>query len=191
MEQFSDDKNLIKKFLKGDESALRFIVEKYMKPIYNFIYQYVSDVHEAEDITQEVFIRVWRKIKTYDTSKSFKTWVFAIAKNATFDYLKKKKTLTFSSLKNENDDNDPVERLMDESPFPDELMRRTDLKRILNKAMDKLPAQYRATLFLYYQDGFNFREISETLNEPIDTVKSRHRRALVMLKKELAHEQLS
>ena len=191
MEKITDDEQLVKKILEGNESSLRVLIEKYMRPIYNFVYQYVSDAQEAEDITQDVFIRVWQKIKTYDTAKSFKTWIFAIAKNATFDYLRKKKPATFSSLKNENDDNNPIDRFADDSPFPDEIMRRTDIAKILNNAVNKLPAPYRVTIFLYYHDGFNFREIAETLGESIDTVKSRHRRTLAMLKKALANEQLS
>ena len=88
-----NDKAIIYEYLKGDQRALEFLVKKYIKPIYSFVYRNVGDVEAAEDITQEVFIRVWKNIRRFDLNKDFKPWIFQIAKNASIDYLRKRKSL--------------------------------------------------------------------------------------------------
>ena len=123
--------------------------------------------------------------KNLTKKKSFKTWIFSIAKNTAIDFLKKKKTIAFSEFENEDGENTIMETLVDSSPLPSELLERSDLKGMLAKAMEKLSPKYRMVLFLRYNDHFTFREISESLNEPLDTVKSRHRRAVIMLKKNI------
>ena len=176
------DEILIRKYLAGDKQSLELLIKQYLKPIYSFVSRYVGNGQEAEDITQEVFVRVWRNLKKFDQSKSFKTWLFSIAKNASLDFLKKKKAIPFSEFDTEEGGNRITDTLADPSPLPLELLEKAGMARMLNEAMEKLSPQYRMVLFLRYNDHFNFREIAESLNEPLNTVKSRHRRALVMLR---------
>ncbi len=70
------DEKLIADYLAGDEQSLELLIKQYLKPIYSFVSRYVGNGQEAEDITQEVFVRVWRSLKKFDQTKSFKTWVF-------------------------------------------------------------------------------------------------------------------
>jgi RNA polymerase sigma-70 factor (ECF subfamily) len=179
------DQQLVADYLSGDEQPLKFLVERYLKPIYGFIYRFVDSTQDAEDVTQDVFVKVWRHIRRFDRKKSFKTWIFSIAKNAAIDFLKKKKTIAFSEFENEDGENTIMETLTDSSPLPSELLERNDLRETLAKAMEKLSPKYRMVLFLRHNDHFTFREIAESLGKPIDTVKSRHRRGLIMLKKEI------
>ena len=146
------DQDLISKYLAGDEKSLEILIEQYLKPIYSFVYRYTGSASNAEDITQDVFVRVWKNLKKFDQNKSFKTWIFSIAKNAAIDWLRKKKTISLS-----DDD------------------------------MEKIPSEYRMILFLRYNDHFTFKEIAESLGQPLNTVKSRHRRAIAMLKKILTY----
>ena len=176
------DQQLIANYLAGDEQSLELLIRQYLKPIYSFVSRYVGNGQEAEDITQEVFVRVWRNLKKFDQNKSFKTWLFSIAKNASLDFLKKKKAIPFSEFDTEEGGNRITDTLADPSPLPLELLEKAGMARMLNEAMEKLSPQYRMVLFLRYNDHFNFREIAESLNEPLNTVKSRHRRALVMLR---------
>ncbi len=90
------DENLVTDYLKGDKKALEILIGRYLKPIYNFLYRYTGDVAEAEDITQEAFVRAWKNIRKFDRNKKFKTWIFGIAKNAAIDFLRKKKPILFS-----------------------------------------------------------------------------------------------
>lgn len=181
--QDHSDQQLIANYLAGDEQSLELLIKRYLKPIYSFVSRYVGNGQEAEDITQEVFVRVWRNLKKFDQNKSFKTWIFSIAKNTAIDFFKKKKSIPFSEFENEKRENMITETLADPSPLPQELLERADMAQMLNSAMEKLSPKYRMVLFLRYNDHFNFREIAESLGEPENTIRSRHRRALIMLKK--------
>lgn len=176
------DQQLIADYLNGDEESLEFLIQNYIKPIYSFAYRYVGNVSDADDVTQEVFVKVWRNLKKFDQRKSFKTWIFAIAKNTALDHLKKRKAIPLSEFENNEGKNMLTETLADPSPLPDELLERVGMVQMLTSAMGQLSPKYRMVLFLRYNDHFTFREIAESLEEPLDTVKSRHRRALIKLK---------
>ncbi|MBI2628089.1 MAG: sigma-70 family RNA polymerase sigma factor [Candidatus Niyogibacteria bacterium] len=176
------DQQLIGHYLKGNEESLRILFQRYLKLIYSFTYRYTGNAQDAEDATQETFVKAWRNLKKFDQNKKFKTWIFAIAKNTAIDFLKKKKAIPFSEFENEKGENMITETLADSSPLPQELLEKAGMAHMLNSAMEKLSPKYRMILFLRYNDHFNFREIAESLGEPLNTVKSRHRRALVMLK---------
>jgi len=163
----TSDEQLVHQYLDGDEKALEILIGNYLKPIYSFVYRYTGSASDAEDITQDVFVRVWRNLKKFDQQKKFKTWIFSIAKNAAIDWLRKKKTVSLSD--------EEMEKIPDPVPFAPELSLATIL--------EKIPPDYRMTLFLRYNDHFTFREIAESLGESLNTVKSRYRRGLIMLKK--------
>ena len=175
-------KQLIRQYFKGDQGALEALINENLSPVYNFIYHYVRNSSDAEDITQEVFIKMWRSLRKFDQKKNFRTWLFTIAKNTAIDYSRKKKDIPMSSFDDEEGNNPILDNLSDPSPLPEELFERKDLAEKLDRAMEQLSPNYRSVLVLYYKDGFNFREIAEILGEPIDTIKSRHRRALIKLK---------
>ena len=176
------DQQLVVNYIAGDEKSLEILIKRYLKSIYGFVYCYVGDKQEAEDITQEVFIRVWRNLKKFDQNKNFKTWIFSIAKNASFDWLKKKKTIPFSNFENKKGENLFAEMLTDPALLPDKVFEQVSVAETLNTTINQLSSKYRTVLFLYYNDHFNFREIAGVLNESINTIKSRHLRALVLLK---------
>lgn len=192
------DKKLVADYLRGNEASLEFLIKKYLKPIYGFVYKYVGNSQEAEDITQEVFLRMWRNIKKFDSKKSrhqtskdkeqksFKTWLFSIAKNTSIDFLRKKKVMLFSEFENENRKNTITETIIDPSPLSDELLEKRELNRTLALAMEKLSPENRSVLFLHYNEHFTFRKIAESLGKPLNTIKSQCRRALARLKKILS-----
>ena len=177
------DKQLVTNYLKGDERALEILIKQYLKPIYSFTFRFVGNGQEAEDITQEVFLKVWRNLKKFDQKKKFKTWIFSIAKNTSIDFLKKKKTIPFSEFENEEGKNKFIERLTDPASLPEELFKRIGIEEMFDAIINQLSPKYRMVLFLRYNDYFTFREIAETLGEPLNTIKSQHRRALIRLKK--------
>ncbi len=181
------DIEIVKASLDGDVSAFEILVQRYISGIYKFSYYYVRDAAEAEDITQETFIRAWKNLKKFDQEKSFKTWLWTIAKNSSLDFIKKKKPLFFSRIA-ENDDE--LSSLL--APYSEReetishLIDRKILKGGLDKILGTLPASYQAVLSLRYNENLKFVEIAEKLGEPIDTVKSRHRRGLIMLREAMA-----
>ena len=178
-----EDNDLIKEYLNGDEGAFRELVNKYTGTIFNFSARFVG-VEYANDITQDVFIKIWKNIKKYDEKKAnFKTWLFTITRNTTTDYLRKKKTINFSTLDSEEEryeDNIEYEFIL-----PDEILIKLEDKELLNKLLDKLPGNYKEVLILYYQEDLTFKEIGGILNKPLNTVKSYHHRALTSLREML------
>ncbi|MCX6785064.1 MAG: sigma-70 family RNA polymerase sigma factor [Candidatus Komeilibacteria bacterium] len=177
----TSESQLIYNYLKGDEKSLEILINSYFKPIYRFIYHYVNNSPEAEDLTQEVFVRAWQNLSKFDQSKKFSTWLFTIAKNLALDFLKKKKALVFSEFEDELGNNSLIETLTDPLSLPDNLFDQANLAELLTAALAKLPTQDRVVVLLHYQDQLNFREISEYLNEPLNSIKSRWRRALIKL----------
>jgi len=184
------DEQLVANYLKGNEKALEILIKRYLKPIYNFVYRYIGS-EEAEDVTQEVFLKIWRNLKKFKQNKKFKTWIFSIAKNTAIDFLKKKKIIPFSEFEKESKENTLIETVPDSFSLPNEFLEKAELAEEINSVLEKLPLSYRMVLFLYYTEHFNFREIAEILGESINTVKSRHRRALLMLKKMLEDKNYS
>ncbi len=182
------DEKLIAGYLKGDEKSLEILIKRWLKPIYSFVFRYLGNSQEAEDITQEVFIKVWRNLKRFDPrriptnrdlrgrrNKKFKTWLFTIAKNASIDRLRKKKVVSFPE----------VDYLADPALSVREIFEKREMAIMLNLAMEKLSSKYRQILSLRYKENFAFQEIADFLGKPLNTVKSRHRRAIIKLKKDL------
>ena len=175
------DEYLVKEHLEGNQGAFKLLIDRYTPPLYNFSVRFVG-VDYAKDIVQDVFIKVWKNIKKFDNNRaSFKTWIFTIARNTITDYLRKKKSVTFSLLDtNEESFADSIE---DDVILPDEALSKLEDKELLNKLLDKMPIQYREVLVLYYQEEMTFNEIGQLLNKPLNTVKSYHHRAQIILRK--------
>ncbi len=189
----NSDEQLVASYFKGDEKSLEILIERYLKPIYNFVYQYVRGLDEAEDITQEVFVKAWRNLKKFNPKKShfvkignrqgksFKAWLFTIARNTSIDAIRKKKSIPFSEFENEEGKNVLIDKLIDPTPSANKISEQLDLARILTTAIEKLSSKYRLVLSLRYNDNFTFQEIAESLGESPNTIRSRHRRALTHL----------
>jgi RNA polymerase sigma-70 factor, ECF subfamily len=177
-----EDRKLIQQYLKGDEKSLELLIQKYLKPIYRFIYKNVGNQEAAEDITQEVFVKIWKNIKKFNQNKDFKPWIFQIAKYASIDYLRKKKSIPFSRFENEKGQNSLIESFVDKQP---NLLEALSNKKTLSLALSFLTDYDQKIINLRHNDGMSFREISETLQESINTVKSRYRRIIISLRKNI------
>ncbi len=180
MENLSDEQ-LVAAYRKGNEQAFDLLVHRHLKPLYGFVYQFLRNPHDTEDVVQESFLKAWKQLRSFDASKKFKTWLFQIAKNTSFDYCKKKKTIAFSDMDGDAEESF-LDTIADYAPLPDQVFESAHLAEHLEKGLEELPLLQRAVLFLYYQGGLIFREIADILDEPLDTVKSRHRRALQTLR---------
>jgi len=186
MKNFTDEQ-LVKNYLRGNEKSLEELVRRYLPLIYNFSRRYSGDPDNASDIAQEVFVKVWKNLKKFNTSKNFRVWLFTIAKNTALDWLKKKNILPFSLLKEYQKDEEFLENIPDSKQIS--MIDRTyssSLSQNLALAIEKLPAKYSVVIDLYHNSGLNFRQIAGFLKEPLNTVKSRYRRGLISLRKKLS-----
>jgi RNA polymerase sigma-70 factor, ECF subfamily len=153
------------------------IIKRYLKSVYGFVFRLSGNESETSDITQEVFIKVWKNIKKIDPDKNFKTWIFTIARNTTFDFLRKRKNVYFSD----------EEDVVDIEPLPDEVFMRKELGEELEIALSKIRPDFREIILLRYTENLTFEEISEIVGKPLNTVKSHHLRALAALRKLLTN----
>jgi len=176
------DECIIRLYLDGRKDLLEVLVKRYIDHIYNFIFRFVRDRGRAEDLTQETFIKVWKNLHKFDPERKFKTWLFQIARNTALDFLRKKKGINFSELEEEESGHFD---LADEGPTPQEIFEKKETRMMVEKILDELPGKYGSVLILYYQNQLNFREIAELSNESVDTIKSRHRRAISLVKKKI------
>lgn len=179
------DEELIKDYIEGEKAAFTDIVNRYLKPIYNFAYRLVGSQKEAEDISQEVFLKAWKNIEKFDLQKSFKAWIYTIARNTSIDYLRKKKEIPMSAFDEEDGRNVVEDRIVDAEPKADEIFAQTQDKKIIEKVIEELTIYQKEVVILKYVNGMSLREISEIMDMPHDTVKSHHRRALIKMKKML------
>ncbi len=183
MKNFTDEQ-LVKNHLEGDEKALEEIIKRYLPLIYNFSRRYAGDSDNASDIAQEVFVKVWKNLKNFDISRSFKAWIFSIAKNTALDWLKKRNAVPFSLLREYQKDGEFLNNIADSDQISAiDRAYKTSLVQNLSFAIEKLPPKYSAIIDLRHKKGFKFQEISALLSEPLNTVKSRYRRGVAMLKK--------
>lgn len=180
--QEQNDIKLIKEYLKGDEKSLEILIEKYLKSIYSFSYKNVGNQADAEDITQEVFVKVWKNIRKFDQNKSFKPWIFQIAKNTSIDFLRKKKTIPFSRFENEKGQNFLIDNL---EAVSSNFINIFSDRKILAAAMENLTQKEQKIIALRHNDGLSFREIADIFEESINTIKSRYRRTLISLRRKV------
>jgi len=184
----NSDENLIKLYLKGDKQSLDILVKRYFRQIYFFVLKYAGTPQDSEDITQDVFLKVWRHLKRFDQKKSFRAWIFTIAKNTSLDFLKKKKEIPFSKFEDSDGINFIMETLADNSISPAESAEKKDILRELNYIIGKFSLKCQKVFSLRYDKQFTFKEIADEVGEPLSTIKSRHRRALESIKKTIKED---
>lgn len=177
------DDETIKKALAGDSEAFALLVETHLSSVYNFILRLVRNPEEAEDITQDVFVKVWRHLKKYREGANFKTWLFTIARNTVIDWSRKKKSFVFSDFEDGEGNNVLVDTLADLEPLPDEIFRRAEDEKFFDDLLAKLSPASREVLLLHYRESLTFDEIAGVVGKSLNTVKSQHRRALEILRK--------
>ena len=183
MQAFSDGE-LVNKAQTGEQEALEELIRRYFRQIFLFAKTFVHDDLEAEDITQEVFVKLWKNLARFERGKNFKTWLFKIAKNTSIDFLRKHKIIFANEIQEELMANS-LENLVDETPLPQEVFDQAGYAQKFDEILSSLAANHRLVLTLHLQQDLSFQEISDVLNEPLNTVKSRYRRALLKIKQDL------
>lgn len=180
-----NDNELIRHYLEGDNNSFEKLIFRYTKIIYRFVYRTTNNKDDSFDITQEIFLKVWKNIKKYDDKQNFKTWLFTIARNTSIDWLRKKRNYLFSDLTKEDDNDDFGQTIADTEPLQDAIFEQNELADLLKKVLIKLSMDERTILILHNEDYLTFEEISEIFKKPTNTIKSIYRRSLIKLKRYL------
>ena len=175
-----DDGAVVSAFLGGEERAFQELVERYQTRLLNFIYRTIGDREKAEDLVQEVFIRVYRHIHRFDRSKKFSTWVYTIASNLAKNELRNRSRnplVLFQAIKNNWEDEERPLQFEDTTARPDDLFRKRHLRQLVEDTVAKLPEHHRQVFVLRELEGKSYEEIAEITDCNLGTVKSRLNRA--------------
>jgi RNA polymerase sigma-70 factor, ECF subfamily len=182
MENLADEE-LVRMYQKTkDQKFFEILTQRHLGALYNFVFKYIHTIAETEDVTQETFLKIWKNIHKFDNRFKFKTWAYTIAKNTALDALKKKGLIPFSAM-NEEEEKTLFNSLTDKNPLPEEVLGQIEDMEIISRAIEQIPEDYQKIIKMYYFEGLNLRQASEKMKKSINTVKTRHRRALMYLKK--------
>lgn len=176
----ADDAAVVTAFLDGEERAFAALVERYQTRLLNFIYRTIGDRDRAEDLVQEVFIRVYRHLHRFDRSKKFSTWVYTIASNLAKNELRNRSRnplVLFQTIQGSGDDDERPLQFEDTTARPDDLYRKRHLRELVEDTVAKLPEHHRQVFVLRELEGKSYEEIAEITDCNLGTVKSRLNRA--------------
>ena len=170
---------LVRRCVGGDAAAWEEIVQRFHRRIYNVCYRFAGDAENAQDLTQEVFIKMYRTLNTYDSGKgAFMTWVTTITRNLLVDHFRKTKgdriTDSLDTAPSEHEDAQPLsDQIADPGPSPDASARSRETREMVHGALQKLSPELREAVILRDLQDMDYREIATALRVPEGTVKSR------------------
>lgn len=188
------DEALLTQYKAGDGRAFRTLVDRYTAPIYNLAFRFLRDPMEAENVTQECFLRVITALDRVRLDTPFKPYLFQVAVNLCRDLARKKHPLLFSELDGATRREDGTEAVERSEAIEDgaaplwERVQDDELRAQLDAAIDTLPMIYQAVITLRYVEEFKYEEIAQTLNLPINTVRTHLRRAKHQLRIKLERD---
>ncbi len=166
LDEVSNESIIIERVREGDEVAFGKLINAYQRRIFHFIRGMVRNNEDAEDLTQEVFVKAFFNIRSLKSASSFKSWLFRIAYNLTLDNIRKKRPKVV-------DTEEHLHESYIDSSNPKQELNRDHMRSHVKRCLDLMPEQQRNILVLCDLEGLSYQEISESLNIPFGTVQSR------------------
>jgi len=177
----------IKEVLKGDQNAFTEIVELYQDKLYRVCYRMLGNKHEAEDIAQEAFVRAFINIHTFDTNRKFSTWLYRIGTNLCIDRIRKKKPDYYLDAEVAGTESlNMYSQVASSEELPEDVVLKMEMQERVQYEITRLSDKYRAVIVLKYMEDLPLQEISEILEMPLGTVKTRIHRGREALRKQLS-----
>jgi len=179
-----NDSELVGMFKNGDNDAFEEIVMRYQAQVYTYVMSITKNPDVSNDIIQDVFIRVFKKLRDYNEEDKLKNWLFTLARNITMDYYRKNSKKLLPLETQEDDELSLIDALPEDKPQPIDIAIANSRAESINSALDKLSPEERELIYL--KDSLTFKEIAEMQNKPIGTLLSKFNRALGKLRKILS-----
>lgn len=175
---------LIRESQAGSNEAFDGLVALHQSRVFNISLRLVGDRETALDCAQEAFLRAYHAIRSFRGDCAFTTWLYRITSNVCMDELRRRKP-TESLSADEDETADPLERLAEDGPGPEQRLLQEERRRAVLKALGRLPELHRSVLVLYDLQGLSYEEVAGVLQVSLGTVKSRLNRARLALKEAL------
>ena len=183
------DLSLVERCRANDETAFNEVVTRYKAKVYNYIYRMTGSSDDAEDLTQEVFIRMYTSIDSFRSQSSLNTWLFRIASNLCVDRFRRGKNRTAAYSLDEpvlGGETEGRHEVPDTTYEPHRLLENVEMAEQIQHALAQLPEKLRATLILHDVEGMPYEEIAQVVGCPLGTVKSRLFNARMQLRQKLS-----
>lgn len=187
-EMTDPDAELMLRVKNGDSEAFSGLVEKYKQPIINLMFRMVHDLEEAEDLAQNVFVRVYQSADRYEVNAKFSTWLFTIARHSCFNELRRRSRHPTESMDamSEKEDDQPAHQFEDtKTHAPPDTFLHNELEQKIQEALDALPEKQRLGILLCRQDELSYEEIARILECSVSATKSLIHRGRETLKQKL------
>ena len=177
----ADDSELVKRVCMGETQLFRMLIERHQQHIFNLCFRMLQRFEEADDATQDTFLKAYRSLKRFRGDASLKTWLCRIARNECLNRLRHERM-------------DPLDeqltaeggfQLVDSTPSPLELIEQQEIRSTVHAAINELPPSYRLVITLFHLEGLSYEEISQVMEIPMGTVKTHIFRARRLLKSKL------
>jgi len=176
------DLELMKRIARKDSNALQLIYERYERPMYTFAYRIVKDSMLAEEILQELFLRIWNAAEKYDEDQGkLSSWMFTLTRNIAIDGLRRRQIRTAQQVV----ETEQLNRTQDESADTENAVEAKVIGEQVREAMRNLSQDQHQVVELIYFGGYTQQEVSVNCDIPLGTVKSRVRLAMKALKLQL------
>lgn len=179
---------MVEKALGRDKEALGELFRRYQKSFFNLAYRFLGDYYLADDLTSEIFLRIYKYLKKFDRNLRFKSWAFKIATNTCLTFKAKNlklKTKNFNlKLKAEGEQVEQEGREVELADTRVDLVKETEKNEIserVQKALQLLPEKYRLALYLYYFEDLRYEEVANDLGLPVNTVRTHKSRPYPLL----------
>lgn len=173
---------IIERCLKGDQVAWGLIVDRHRRKVFNLAYRFVGRHDEAEDLTQDIFVKIFKALHTFDRRANFQTWLISISRNLCIDHYRSvRKERTTMARDVDASELTPASR--ERGPLAQ--LEQSDLKEIIRRAMAELPDALRVAVTLRDLQEFSYQEIADQLHLPEGTVKSRINRGRIELARQI------
>lgn len=184
-----NESSLLIKAKEGNVQAFEELTRSYYSKVYNICYRMLNNSEDAYEQAQETFIKAYKYIKDFKGNCSYATWLYRIATNICLDFIRKNKNKkTLSIEENISEDIKIKDRLVSESPGPEKIAERNAQKLAIRQAIAKMNEKNRVIIILRDYMGLSYEEISDTVNIPVGTVKSRISRARSELRELLCED---
>jgi RNA polymerase sigma-70 factor (ECF subfamily) len=172
------DEEIARQVQRGDVESFGLLIERYEQKLMRYAKKFIIGREDGKDLVQEVFIKAYVNIQSFDSAKKFSSWIYRIAHNEFINAIKKRSRTSIFSF-----DSDIIFPQPTAPQTADGEAEKKELKQILDRSLGKLDSKYREPLVLYYFEDMDYREIAEVLQIPISTVGVRLRRGKTLLKK--------